>query len=52
MLLLQALAGRHIKLWKTTVIVPEAAESAPLQGGSPGLAVLQGNISKALSLLL
>lgn len=52
MLLLQALAGRRAKLWKTNVVVPDAAESVPLQEGSPELAVLQGIIPKALSLLL
>ena len=40
MLLLQALAGRRVKLWKTNVVVLDAAESLPLQERSPELAVL------------
>lgn len=51
MLLLQALAGTCIKLQKTNVVLG-AAESVPLQEGSPELAVLQVNTPKALLLLL
>lgn len=52
MLLLQALAGRRVKLRKTDVVVPDAAESVPVQEGSPELAVSRGSIPNALSLLL
>lgn len=39
------------KLWKTNVVVLDAAESVPLQE-SPEVAVLWVNTPKALSLLL
>lgn len=39
------------KLWKTNVLVLDAAESVPLQE-SPEVAVLWVNMPKALSLLL
>lgn len=51
MLLLQTLAGACVKLQKTNAVLG-AAESVPLQEGSPELAVLQVNTPKALSLLL
>lgn len=40
MLLLQALAGRRVELWRTNVVVPDAAESVALQEQSPELAGL------------
>lgn len=50
MLLLQALSGRCVKLWKTNVIVPDAAESVLLQEGSPELAVLYGKHTQSFVL--
>lgn len=52
MVLLQAFTGGRVKLWKTNVVVIDAAEPVPLQEGSPELALLQVNTPKALFLLL
>lgn len=42
MLLLRALAGRRVKLWKTNVVGVDGAEPVPLQEGSPKLACIIG----------